>query len=191
MPATAPEKQTSVLSLVVTGVLVLAAVFGIRMYMAKPFIVSGVSMYPTFDSWHYLIIDELTYNFIREPERGEVVVLRYPADPSRYFIKRVIGLPGETVELAGTSTYISNSQSGRFALGEGYVPTSETKIDDMTVALGPTEYFVMGDNRAESADSRFFGPLERHYIVGRALVRLFPFTKMGFLPGQATYTSQQ
>ena len=169
----------------------LAIVFGIRVYVAKPFIVQGVSMYPTFDSWHYLIIDELTYNLIREPLRGEVIVFHYPGDPSRYFIKRVIGLPGETISIEGFVVHITKADGTKLTLTEPYILPIKEKVDHFSITLSPGDYFVMGDNRAESADSRFFGPLARHFIVGRALVRLFPFTTIGYLPGTATYNENQ
>ncbi len=182
--ATEPkQEEASLLSLIITGVVMLAVVLLLRMYIAKPFIVSGLSMYPTFDSWHYLIIDEFTYNFSREPERGEVVVFHYPGDTSRFFIKRIIGLPGETVAISGYDVSIN----GGAPLTEPYIIDTKKKRDTMEITLADDEYFVLGDNRKESADSRYWGPLQREHIVGRALTRLFPFTKIDWLPGEAEY----
>ncbi len=177
------EAKTSLFSLIITGIIMLTIVLLLRAYVVKPFIVSGVSMYPTFDSWHYLIIDEFTYNFKREPQRGEIVVFHYPGDTSRYFIKRVIGLPGETVSIDGHTVTINDS----FILSEPYVSDEKMKVDNMKTTLGNDEYFVLGDNRRESADSRYWGPLKREYIVGKVLTRLFPITKIDWLPGEAQY----
>jgi signal peptidase I len=176
------DKETN-LSLISFVLTVIAIVVPIRVFVAKPFIVSGTSMYPTFDSWHYLIIDELTYRF-NAPERGDVIVMKYPLDTSRYFIKRIIGLPGETVILKGTTVTIKNKMHPEgMLLNESYLVESEKSEDDMAVELRQDEYFVMGDNRKASADSRFWGTLPKNDIIGRALVRLFPFTKIGYKPG--------
>ena len=136
------------------GLIVLAIVMPIRLYVAQPFIVSGESMAPTFSSGDYLIIDELTYNFINEPQKGEVVVFRYPQDPSKFFIKRIVGLPGE-----------------------------ELVVDGVEWKMGENEYFVMGDNSRFSLDSRSWGALPRENITGRALLRLWPPTALAYMPG--------
>ncbi|MEK7566918.1 MAG: signal peptidase I [Patescibacteria group bacterium] len=138
------------------GLTVLAIVLPIRLYIAQPFIVSGESMAPTFSSGDYLIIDELTYNFVHEPQKDDVVVFKYPQDPSKYFIKRIVGLPGETVN-----------------------------VDGREWQVGDDEYFVMGDNHLFSLDSRSWGPLPRKNITGRALLRLWPPTALAYMPGQS------
>ena len=182
-----PQEKSSLLSLLITGAIMLALVFLLRMYIAKPFIVSGLSMYPTFDSWHYLIIDQFTYNFKREPRRGEVLIFHYPGDTSRFFIKRVIGLPGEKVTLRGYEVFINDIEK----LDEPYVINAKKKRDTMEITLADDEYFVMGDNRKESADSRYWGPLKREHIVGRSLTRLFPLSKIDWLPGETTYRNTE
>ena len=184
-----PEASgASTRNLIFFALLVLIIVLPIRLYVAKPFIVSGTSMFPTFDTWHYLIIDQLSYR-LDEPKRGDVIVFRYPQNPSRFFIKRIIGLPGETVTLEGTTTTITNDDHPEgFVLAEPYVDDGHQKETDMVMRLGDDEYFVMGDNRKASADSRYWGPLEEERIVGRAYVRLFPFNDIDLLPGTATYT---
>lgn len=175
--------RESSLSLVVFVFVVLCIVLPVRFFVAKPFIVSGLSMYPTFDSWHYLIIDQLSYR-IHDPRRGDVIVMKYPLDPGRYFIKRIIGLPGETVVLAGKVVTIQNTAHPEgMVLNETYLDPANLTENLMQITLKDNEYFVMGDNRAASADSRYWGPLPRADIVGRAYVRLFPFTKIDYLPG--------
>lgn len=159
----------------------LIIVIPIRAFVAQPFIVSGDSMVPTFINKDYLIVDELSYHF-RNPRRGEVVVFRYPGDPDRFFIKRVVGLPNETITIRkNTVTIINQEYPYGFVLDETYlqVPTER----DQTVTLAEDEYFVMGDNRTFSSDSRVWGPLGEDYIVGRAFIRLFPLKKFGFHPG--------
>lgn len=176
-------KRPTLLSVVgeIVQFIIIGAVlyFGIRLYIAQPFIVSGSSMVPNFEHGDYLIIDELSYH-MREPERGEVVVFRYPNDPSKYFIKRVIALPDETVSIANNKVSVKNS-AGTEVLNEPYVAGLTSGKLDRT--LGPNEYFVMGDNREASSDSRSWGPVPREHIVGRALVRLFPIAQAQVLPG--------
>lgn len=157
----------------------------IRMFVAQPFIVSGASMVETFESGEYLIVDQVSYYF-EAPKRGEVVIFRYPKDPSKYFIKRVIGLPGETVEIIDGEVIIKNDDKPEgFTLIEPYIrPMPESA--PLRETLGDREYFVMGDNRPESSDSRSWGVLQEERIVGRAWLRLFPPTKLEFMPGNAS-----
>jgi len=153
----------------------------IRLFVAKPFIVSGASMDPTFKTGQYLIVDELTYHF-EVPERGQVIIFKYPKDPSQYFIKRIIGLPGETVSIKGGTVYITKTDGTTFELNEPYVKNVGNGAD-MSVTLPADQYFVMGDNRPESSDSRYWGLLPKQNIVGRAYVRLLPLNAIGVLPG--------
>ena len=184
------EKKETILSLLVFTTLILAIVLPIRFFVAKPFIVSGTSMFPRFDSLHYLIVDRLTYRF-NDPQRGDVITFRYPQNPKRHFLKRIIGLPGETVEMNGHRVIITNkTHPDGFTLNEPYIAQEKRKTDRMTVTLGQDEYFVLGDNRKESADSRYWGPLERYRIVGRVYIQLFPFSKISVLPGEARYESE-
>ncbi len=165
--------------------LALIIVVPIRVYVAQPYIVSGSSMVPTFQNGNYLIVDQLSYR-IREPERGDIVIFKYPKDPSKFFIKRVIALPNETLEIQDGAVTIKNQMSpDGFTLDEPY-NMSEFN-DTMTFTLGEAEYFVMGDNRGASLDSRYWGALPRALVVGRTLVRLFPLSDVSFLPGKASY----
>jgi len=154
----------------------------LRLFVVKPFIVSGASMDPSFQNGEYLVIDAISYHF-DEPERGDVIIFRYPEDPSKFFIKRVIGLPEETVRVNGTRVSItSDSGETTQVLNEPYVLfTQGSQVERL---LGPDEYFVMGDNRAASHDSRAWGPLPRTNITGRVWLRLFPLTNAAVNPGQ-------
>lgn len=152
-----------------------------RLFVAQPFIVSGNSMYPTFHDREYLIVNELTKH-IGEYHRGDVVILRYPVDPSKYFIKRIIGLPGETVTITdGTVTITSPTRTTPLTLSEPYV--KNPIADSSTRTLSNGEYFVMGDNRAQSSDSRVWGPVPKKMMDGKALFRLFPINEIGIYPG--------
>jgi len=179
-----PPKENFLKEVVKFTIIAIAIVVPIRMYVAQPFIVSGASMDPTFKSGQYLIVDQLTYHF-NEPQRNDVVIFRYPRDPSTFFIKRVIGLPGETVKLeSGTITIVNENNPDGMVLPDTYVAEDKKTRDNLTITLRDTEYFVMGDNRPESSDSRIWGPLERKYIVGRPAARLFPLNKIAVLPGK-------
>lgn len=162
-------------------VIAAAIIIPIRIFIAQPFVVSGNSMYPTFKNGEYLIVDELSKH-VGEYRRGDVVILRYPNDPSKYFIKRVVGLPGETVSINGEKTTITGPKhSAPIILDEPYV--KNPKQDHLTRTLDNDEYFVMGDNRNQSSDSRIWGPVPARLMDGKAYLRLFPVTRMEYRPG--------
>lgn len=153
----------------------------VRLFVALPFVVSGESMRPTFETGDYIIVDQLTYRF-EDPKRGDVVVFRYPNDPSKFFIKRVIGLPGEKVEVKDSKVTVYNKEHPTgLELDEPYI--YYTRNDAVEVTLGEEEYYVLGDNRFSSSDSRIWGPLHKDMILGRAFVRLFPFNEIDAVPG--------
>lgn len=159
----------------------LLMVFLVRTFIAQPFVVNGSSMEPTFHTNEYLIVDQLSYE-ISSPHRGDVVVFRYPLIPSRFFIKRVIALPGETIKITGTKVEIKQvGKDDFYTLEEPYIKFPKDSNDQVT--LTNDEYFVMGDNRLASLDSRSWGPLNKSFLVGKAFVRLFPPSKIDFLPG--------
>lgn len=164
------------------ALIALLIVVPIRMFIAQPFIVQGASMEPTFETGEYLVVDQVTYYF-HEPARGDVVVFKYPKDPSKFFIKRIIGLPGETVSIDRSGVRIINREHpDGFILEEPYV--AHMRLDTvLTETVGADAYFVMGDNRDASSDSRVWGALPEENIVGRALLRLLPVTHMHVLPG--------
>ena len=153
----------------------------LRLYIAQPFVVSGASMDPTFETGEYLIVDQLSYHF-EAPKRESVIVFRYPNDKTKFFIKRIIGLPGETVEMHGTQVTIKNVENPKgILLHEKYVAVKNEKTDNFSMTLGNDEYFVMGDNRPQSFDSRMFGSIEQNLVVGRAFVIIWPFGATKFL----------
>jgi len=163
-------------------ILALIIVLPIRWFIAQPFIVSGASMEQTFHNNEYLIVDQVTYHF-EQPGRGDVVIFRYPKDTSKFFIKRVIGIPGDTISIQGNVVTITNTNNpDGTILFEPYINKMEQNTY-LNETLGEKEYFVMGDNRDSSSDSRMWGVLSEDKIVGRALLRLFPVTKVGVFPG--------
>ncbi len=164
------------LELIKVAVLAGITIGFVRYFLFKPFYVKGQSMEPTFFEHEYLIIDEITYR-VREPERGEIVVFHAPNSPKDYYLKRVIGLPGERVKIEGNKIIIYNDEH---PLG---VVVEETYIDEETLGststtLGPDQYFVLGDNRSASYDSRRFGPVSRGEIIGRAWFRGWPVSRI-------------
>lgn len=158
----------------------LVTVFVIRSFIVQPFLVSGASMEPTFSNGNYLIIDEITYRF-RPPERGEVIVFRPPVDQSTFFIKRVIGLPNEKITIKNNQITVIEPNSETVVLSEPYLSPSATTIFEKTITLGPDEYFVMGDNRSNSFDSRNWGPLKKSEITGVVRLRILPVNNFNFV----------
>lgn len=162
--------------------LALIIVVPFRIFIAQPFIVDGASMDPTFEDGEYLIVDELSYRF-REPNRGEVLIFKYPKDPEKYFIKRIIGLPGEKLSIENGAVMIFNDEHPEgLALVEPYVVLEKNENGSFT--LGEGEYFVMGDNRLQSADSRLWGAVPEENIVGRPIIRFIP---PALFPGAMAY----
>lgn len=160
--------------------LALVIIIPFRMFIAEPFVVSGSSMLPNFHDGDYLIIDRISYHQ-HEPQRGDVIVLKYPRDPRQYFIKRIIGLPGEKVKLENGYVVIYNQEHPEgFRLREPYLTNQAQTIGSQAITtLGEGKYFVLGDNRTGSSDSRVWGVLPRENIVGRAWVRVFPANNFG------------
>ena len=163
-------------------VFVIGAVVLVRIFIAQPFIVSGTSMFPTFQNANYLIVDELTYRF-HQPQRGDVIIFHPPIDMKSYYIKRIIGLPGDTVTVKNGVVTVSNDSNPKgVVLSEPYI-TTDTLSENVSVKVPDGNYFVMGDNRPASFDSRKWGLLPRANITGRAFIRLFPFSELNILPG--------
>ena len=163
-------------------VISLAIIIPVRYYLIQPFYVKGASMEPNFFDSEYLIIDELSYRF-NEPVRGQVVVFRYPRNPQEYFIKRVVGLPGEEVQIKDGKVFVFNDENPEgFVLTEDYLGSSVITYSDseIKVAVGPDEFFVLGDNRSSSRDSRSFGPVNKSFVTGKVLFRGWPISRVEF-----------
>lgn len=156
-------------------------VIPIRIFIAQPFVVSGSSMVPTFENGQYLIVDEISYRF-ENPKRDDVVVFRYPLDQTKFFIKRIIGLPGETVDIKGSAITITNKEHPEgFTLSEPYI--KNISENNTHFVLTDNQYFVMGDNRPSSSDSRYWGAVPKNLLIGRVFLRLLPVNEIGVFPG--------
>jgi signal peptidase I len=159
------------------AILALVIILITRHFLILPFIVKGASMEPNFHDNEYLIVDEVTYR-IREPQRGEIVVFHPPKNEGQYYIKRIIGLPKERVEVQdGKVTIYNDTYPSGVTLPEEYLTETTTGSDSVT--LGPDQYYVLGDNRNASLDSRSFGYVPKANIVGRVWIRGLPLEKAG------------
>lgn len=163
-------------------IVIIAAVIvlPIRYFLFQPFIVKGESMVPNFHSGDYLIVDEISYAF-RMPKRGEVIVLKYPQNISERFIKRIIGLPGERVRINNGKITILKNGSESVLDEKEYLPILSLTKGNIDMVLGDGEYFVLGDNRQFSYDSRLWGALPKEDIVGRAFLRIYPFSDISYI----------
>ncbi len=176
----------------------LVIIVPIRIFLFQPFFVQGASMEPNFKDGDYLIVNEFGYkrteanlgdkhfftvDSFKELKRGDVVVFRYPKDPSQFFIKRVIALPGEQVKVEGGKVKIFNNENpeGELLDEKAYLPAGLNTNGAVTVALKSDEYFVLGDNRQFSHDSRAWGPLPEEDVVGKVLIRAWPLDKAEIL----------
>jgi signal peptidase I len=155
-------------------IIALVIVVPVRYFLFQPFFVRGQSMEPNFENGDYLIVDELSYR-LRAPERGEVIVFKYPYDETQRYIKRIIGLPGETVEIRDGQVTIE-TKSGKLTLTESaYLASDITTAGNLRITLGSEEYFVLGDNRPVSSDSRRWGVVHKSEIIGKVYFRAWPF----------------
>lgn len=160
-------------------ILSLIIIIPVRWFIVQPFFVRGASMEPTYDHGDYLLVDEISYRF-EEPQRGDVIVFRFPNDTSQFYIKRIIALPEETIVIREGSVRIINQEHPEgFFLREAYL--EESTLSELEITLEDDEYFVLGDNRNASYDSRKWGVLGRKFIVGRAFLRAWPFDRFDLL----------
>ncbi len=193
----APKPEWSIKEIaweiVKTFALAIVIIIPIRIFLFQPFFVEGASMEPTFKDSEYLIVYEHGYKHIRlgdwsllEPskefQRGDVVVFHPPISDTKYYIKRVIGLPGESIAIVGGNVviYTEKNPQGQILLEE-YTSPDATLVDMPKIELSDDEYFVMGDNRMFSFDSRNFGPIPKDKIIGKVLLRALPITRAGIL----------
>lgn len=160
-------------------VISLVIILPVRYYVIQPFYVVGASMEPNLHDYQYIVIDEISYRF-RDVARGEIVVLKNVDNQRQYLIKRVIGLPGEQVEItpAGNVVITNTAFPDGLILTEEYLGQEIETHGVNSWQLKDHEYFAMGDNRSASLDSRIFGPITQENIVGRAWVRAWPLKQM-------------
>ena len=162
-------------------IIALLIVVPIRYFIFQPFFVRGQSMEPNFQNGDYLIVDEVSYR-LGDPQRGDVVVFKYPLNPSQRYIKRIIGLPGEMVEIKDGKIDVYDRNGVPQVLDElNYLPESITTSGNIDFQLTDSQYFVLGDNRDLSSDSRRWGALPRENIIGRVFLRVWPFAALAMI----------
>jgi len=156
------------LNIIEIVLLLVIVVLPIRFFLFEPFLVKGQSMEPNFHNFDYLIIDKLTY-YLRSPQRGEVIVFRPPFEDRVYYIKRIIGLPLEKLVIEESKITVFNKEHPQgFVLNEAYLQNHYTS-GKIEINLSQDEYFVLGDNREVSYDSRKWGPVRKERIAGRVV----------------------
>jgi len=157
----------------------LIIILPVRYYLVQPFYVKGQSMEPNFHDNEYLIINEIGYR-LNLPERWDIIVFKYPKNPSEFYIKRIIGLPGETIKIKDNQIIIFNAENpgGKILDENAYLASGTETAGNLSVTLNDNEYYVLGDNRASSKDSRYFGPVDKKYIIGRTWLRGWPFDRI-------------
>ena len=160
-------------------IVLIALIYTLVNLASARFVVDGPSMQPNFATGQFLVVSRVNY-LLTDPQRGDVVVFHFPGDPSQDYIKRVIGLPGDTVEIRDTMIYVNGN-----ILAEPYInePCNVNICPNESWTLGQDQFFMMGDNRNHSSDSRAFGPVARHFIVGKALIRYWPPQDWGIIQG--------
>ncbi|GAB4506528.1 MAG: signal peptidase I [Anaerolineales bacterium] len=180
-PNPAPQdRSTSWLRETAETIILAVVLFLLLQLVVRNFRIQGDSMLPTLETGQFVLVERVSYRF-SEPQRGDIVVFEYPRAPQEDFVKRIIGLPGETVEITGGQVYINGN-----LLAESYVHGQPTlTYRPVNITLGQDEYFVMGDNRAASSDSRTWGPLPRQNIIGRAWLSYWPPSRWGLIPRAA------
>ena len=174
VPKYAKSEGNFIIEVIKIIVITLAIVIPIRYFLFQPYYVQGASMEPNFYNNQYLLVDEITYR-LSTPQRGDVVVLKIPIEQDA-LIKRIIGLPGETVEIKNDQVEIFNStHPNGYILSEPYLGPNIYTSGNISVTLASDQYYVLGDNRPVSLDSRYFGAITKKEIIGRAWLRVFPF----------------
>lgn len=184
------EERPSSLLLWVVSIIIIVKLT--QIYLVQPFIVDGGSMIPTFHNKEFLLVDKLSYR-LHEPARGDVAIFKlYEGNPTPYggkhLIKRIIGLPGERVVVRNGVTTIYNKDNPEgFILDEKYVAYKDM-YKSIDITLDDDQYFMMGDNRTQSYDSRDWGPLNKEHLKGQVLFRVYPLSEIGYEPGRHVYT---
>jgi signal peptidase I len=161
-------------------------------FAAQPHKVSGHSMMPNFLDGSLILTDKISYQ-LHPPQRGDVIVFHYPKNPRLDYIKRIIGLPGEKIQIENNQIIIYNDSNPKgFALKEPYIPNDFVTLGKKYLPNGqietiePDQYFVMGDNREGSSDSREFGPVEKKHFVGRAFLVYWPLNRIQIIKNPFT-----
>ena len=174
---------------------ILSALF-VWFFGFRPFLVNGISMYPSFNAsfadttkssliaGDYLIIDAFSYRFLEDPQRFDVIVAESPIEPGKHLLKRIIGLPNEQIHFSDTAIKVTDADKTSFTLDEPYLNREQSPLyKNQTIQLNEGQYLILGDNRMNSLDSRAWGALTKERIIGRVVLRLYPFDAVTVLPG--------
>lgn len=167
--------------IVKTVALVFLIAFLIRYFLIQPFVIEGYSMEPNFHNNEYILVDMISYHF-KQPQRGDIIVFKFPQKPSVSYIKRIIGIPEDCIEVKGGQTYLNDH-----LLDESYLAANTPTLVggqnglDYKKCLGSNDFFVMGDNREHSSDSREWGVVPRSNIIGKTWLIIYPIQFFGFI----------
>ena len=163
-------------------VVVMAIMVMVYLFVMSPQEIKGASMEPSFIDGEYILTNKILYK-IKDPKRGDVVIFKSPGNPDIDYIKRIIGLPGDTVMLRNDTMYVNGTEVEEPYLSPGITIFGGSYLDENQEIVVPEgEYFVMGDNRPHSADSREFGTIPKEDFIGKAILRYWPFSKLGVVP---------
>ena len=173
------------LDLIETIVMALAIFVVVYLFLFQPHQVKGNSMLPNFHDGEYILTDKVSYRFTG-PQRGDVIIFKAPKNEEVDYIKRIIGLPGETIKIEGGYIYIDNQKLPETYIPSDFVSNAGSFLTEGAQYLIPNErYFAMGDNRNHSSDSREWGTVKKEEIVGRAFLRYWPINEFGIVPKPA------
>jgi signal peptidase I len=165
-----------------TAIIIGLIAFVIRFFLIQPFVVEGASMEPNFHNNDYLLIEKVTER-LGEPERGDVIVFRYPNNPKINYIKRIIGVPGDKITIKdGVLKIAPAGSSEEKIVNESYIPSNLKTSGNLEITINKDEFFVLGDNRDNSSDSREWGILPKQNIIGRAWIIVLPTSDFGTVP---------
>ncbi len=181
-----PLKRVAVffLDFLETIVVALSIFVIVYLFLFQPHEIKGISMEPNFHDGEYILTDKISYRF-QKPARGQVIIFKSPGNPDIDYVKRIIGLPGDTVKVEEGYVYVNGQQ-----LPETYLQDKTTILgngflsEGQEITVPENHLFVFGDNRPHSSDSREFGPIDEKSIIGKAYLRYWPFTRLGLIPKQ-------
>jgi signal peptidase I len=180
-----PRARATFARELIETVVLTAVVFFVVTFTVRPYRVEGVSMQPGLQNNDLVVVSQIAYDFGGQPQRGDVIVLHPPSDPSTVYVKRVIGLPGDQLFITPDTVSVNGHK-----LDETYIqlldPNAMENQPLGKITLGPGQYFVMGDNRQNSTDSRVFGYVPRQNIIGKAE---FIFWPLPMIHGIPTYSN--
>lgn len=158
-------------------IFIIAILIVIVAILGTIYIVDGASMEPSFNDGEYILVEKLSY-WLSTPHRGDAVILKFPGDPeNKKYIKRIIGLPGDKIVIKNQKVYINGS-----AINEFYLTYGTPTLPDLNITVGQKEYFVLGDNRENSNDSRIWGTCPEKLIIGKAWIIFLPLKNFSVIP---------